>query len=160
MENDTKTEEETEDEKGTDANEGATSTNADSRQLTTGEQEAMDATCSARSGEEVNEGEEFEGGDTEEEITAEELRGPNCPMLVLPSEEGGMRINPRLAIGSLQREVLSQWGVGVNGSGNIVWEGMRNDKEVPQNTTRNRKTCDGGDPQEKDNTSESRRGEK
>ena len=120
----------------------------------------MDAACSVSSGGEVNEGEDVEGGDTEEEIAMEELLGPNCPMLVLPSEEGGMRINPRLAIGPLQREVLCQWGVGVDGSGNLVWEGMENDTDNHQNLTTNRKTCDGGDSQDKNHTSKSGRGGK
>ena len=68
--------------------------------------------------------------------------GPDGPMLVLPSEESG----------PLQLEVLRQWG--------LVWEGMENAAEGHQNSTTTRKTCDGGDPQNKDHTSESGRGGK
>ena len=120
----------------------------------------MDAARGRGSGGEEDEGEDVGGGDTEEEITVEELLGPNCPMLVLPSEEGGLRVNPRLEIGPLQHEVLRQWGVAVDESGNLIWKGMENDTDDHQNSTTNRKTCDEGDSQDKNHASKSGRGGK
>ena len=128
-----------------------------------------------RLGGEEDEGEDVGGGDTEEKITQEELLGPNCPMLVLPSEEGGLRVNPRLEIGQLQDEVLRQWGVAVDESGNLIWKGTENEgnedltnertvadftTDDDQNSTTNRKTCDEGDSQNKNHALKSGRGGK
>ena len=130
----------------------ATSANADSLESPTGEQEAVDAAGGGRLGGEEDEGEGVGGGDTEEKITQEELLGPNCPMLVFPSEEGGWRVNPRLEINPSQH------------GGN---EDLTNERNVAdlttdndQNSTTTRKTRDEGDSQDKNHTSKSGRGEK
>ena len=86
--------------------------------------------------------EEVEGEVKEVEVTMVGSMWPGGPMLVLPSGESGPQ----------QLEMLRQEG--------FSWEEMENDTEALQNSTTNRKTCDGGDPQDKDHTSESGRGEK
>ena len=151
-----------------------TSANADSRESPTGEQEAVDAAGGGRSGGEEDEGEGVGGGDTEEKMSEEELLGPNCPMLVLPSEEGGLRVNPRLEISPFQHEYLSQLGIAVDESGKLLWKGeedggnkdITNEGNVAdlttdddQNSRTTRMTRDKGDSQDKNHTSKSGRGE-
>ena len=86
------------------------------------EQEARDTAAGKGSGGEENKGEEVGGGDTEESTTEEELLGPNCPMLVGPSEDGGLMVNPRLKINQSGHDYLRQWGIAVdeNGKGRRV----------------------------------------
>ena len=104
--------------------------------------DSLSKTCDEEESQEIDAEEEVKSEDKEVKVTMVGSMWPGGPVLVLPSGESGPQ----------QLEMLRQEG--------FSWEGMENDTEVHQNSTINRKTCDGGDPQDKDHTSESGRGGK
>ena len=127
------------------------------------EQEARDTAGGEGSGGEEDEGEEIGGDDTEENATEEELLGPNCPVLVGPSEDGGLMVNPRLKINQSGHDYLRQWGIAVDESGKLLYigeedggnEDLTSESDVAdlttdddQNPTTTHKTCDNGDSQD------------
>ena len=135
----------------------------------------MDAASGGESGGEKDEGEEDGGGDSERDANEEELLGPDCPVLVGPSDGVGLLINPRLKFSPAGHEYLRQWGIAVaDGGGKIVYKGeddgggedltsesdaagLSTQTELKSTTTR--KTCDEGDSQDTNHTSKSGRDE-
>ena len=146
---------------------------ADSLAHPAGEQEAMDAAGGKGSSGKEDEGEKVGGGNTEENATEEELLGPNCPMLVGPSEDGGLMVNPRLKINPSGHNYLRQWGIAVDESGKLLCKGDEDggDEDLTsesdaadlttdndQNPTTTRKTCDKEDSQDMNHASMSGQG--
>ena len=126
------------------------------------------------SGEE-DEGEEAGDGGTEKDAIEEELLGPDCPMLVGPSKDGGLIINPRIKINPAGHEYLRQWGIAVDESGKLIYKGEEDGgdgdltsesdaadliTDSDQNPTTTRKTCDKGDSKDMDHASTSGQGKK
>ena len=147
------------------ARECAGPVDANSHVHPSGEEEAVDAASGGESGGEKDKGEEDGGGDSERAAIEEELLEPNCPVLVGPSEDGGLMINPRLKINPAGHEYLRQLRIAVDGSGKLVYKGEEDGggedltsesdaadliTDIEQKPTTTRKICDKGDSQDMD----------